>query len=90
MGSSSSKSTTNQKYETKNVNVNETNVLDKSVNNFVANTVSSQAAACSASISQLQTVDLSNMKIEGDLVSNPNPNKIPEKITYFNNLLRAP
>jgi len=31
-----------------------------------------------------------SMKIEGDLVSNPNPNKIPEKITYFNNLLRAP
>lgn len=66
MGSSSS-STTNQKYTTNIVNTTDTNILDKSVNNFVANTVTSQAAACSANISQLQTVDLSNMKIAGDL-----------------------
>ena len=66
MGSSSS-STSNQKYNTNIVNITDTNILNKSVNNFTANTVVSKASECSASISQLQTVDLSGMKIGGDL-----------------------
>ena len=66
MGSSSS-STVNQKYDTTIVNKSDINILNENVNNFVANTVVSQAAACSASISQLQTVDLSGMDVAGDL-----------------------
>jgi hypothetical protein len=31
-----------------------------------------------------------SMKIEGDLVSNPNPDSIPEKITYLEDLLVQP
>lgn len=66
MGSSSS-STVNQKYETNIVNKSDVDILNKNVNNFVANTVVNQAANCSASISQLQLVDLSGMDIAGDL-----------------------
>ena len=40
--------------------------MNKSVNNFVSNTIVNQASACSASITQLQKVDFSNMKVAGD------------------------
>ena len=66
MGGSSS-STVNQKYDTTIVNRSDINVLNKNINNFVADTVVNQASKCSASISQLQSVDLSDMKIAGDL-----------------------
>lgn len=66
MGSSSS-STINQKYDTTIVNRSDINILNENVNNFVANTVVNQASECSASISQLQTIDLSGMDIGGDL-----------------------
>jgi hypothetical protein len=66
MGSSSS-STVNQKYDTTIVNKSDINVLNENINNFVANTVVNQASDCSASISQLQTIDLSGMDVEGDL-----------------------
>jgi hypothetical protein len=71
MGSSSSKtsstSTSNQKYETNIVNKSDTEILNKTVNDFSANTVVKKASDCSANITQLQTVDFSNMKITGDL-----------------------
>lgn len=67
MGSSSSTSNATAKYDTTIVNKSDINVLNESVNNSVSNTVMSQAANCSANISQLQTVDLSNMDIKGDL-----------------------
>lgn len=66
MGSSSS-STSNQKYTTNIVNTVDTNVLNKNINTFNANTTVSQAQACSAGIANNQSVNLSNMKIAGSL-----------------------
>jgi len=66
MGSSSS-STVNQKYDTTVVNKSDIDILNKNVNNFVADTVVNQASKCSASIDQLQSIDLSDMKVAGDL-----------------------
>lgn len=67
MGSSHSSSVVNQKYNTTIVNRSDIDLLNKSINDFVANTVVNQASKCSASISQLQTIDLSGMIIGGDL-----------------------
>lgn len=69
MGGSSSKSssTSNQKYNTNIVNISDTQLFNKSVNNFTADTVVKKASECSANMSQLQSIDLSNMQIEGDL-----------------------
>lgn len=66
MGGSSSSSVT-QKYDTNIVNRSDINVLNQQINDFVANTVVNQAAKCSQSVAQLQTVDLSSMSITGDL-----------------------
>lgn len=66
MGSSSS-STSSQKYETNIVNKSDTEILNKTVNDFSAETVVRKASDCSANITQLQLVDLSNMTIEEDL-----------------------
>lgn len=66
MGSKSS-STSNQKYSTTYVNTTDTNLLNENVNNFVSDTVNTQAKNCSASISQIQNIDISGIKLdEGD------------------------
>lgn len=66
MGGSSSKSTTTNKYDTTVVNNNDLKLLNESVNNFVSNTVVDQASQCSASITQLQNVNFSNINTTGD------------------------
>lgn len=66
MGNSGSKSKVKQIYETNIVNKSDIDILNKSINDFVTNTVVNQASKCSANITQLQTVDLSNMKVAGD------------------------
>lgn len=82
MGSSGSKSKVNQKYETTIINRSDIDILNKSVNDFVTNTVVNQASKCSANITQLQTVDLSNMKIAGDLVIGEIDQKQTAAITF--------
>jgi hypothetical protein len=66
MGGSSSKSSTTNKYNTTVVNKSDLELLNKNVNNFVANTVVNQASNCSASISQLQNVNFSHISTPGD------------------------
>lgn len=67
MGGSSSSSSTNQKYNTTYINQADTNLINTNVNNFVADTVVKQAKGCSASISQLQSIDISNIQAEKDV-----------------------
>lgn len=64
---SKSKSSTTNKSDTTIVNENDLKLLNKSVNDFVSNTVVSQASDCSQSMTQLQDIDFSNMDIGGDL-----------------------
>lgn len=68
MGSSSSKSKTSQTYDTTIINKSDIDILNKSINEFIANTIVKQASNCATSVYQIQTIDLSNMDIEGDLV----------------------
>jgi hypothetical protein len=70
MGAKSS-STVNQTYDSNIVNKSDIDILNKNVNNFVADTVVSQAKKCSASITQLQEVDISNNEVLGDIVIGP-------------------
>lgn len=70
MGNNGSKSTstTNQTYNTTYINKNDTNLLNSSVNSFMADTVSNQAKNCSASISQIQNITFKNVTTGGDFV----------------------
>ena len=67
-GGSKSTSTVNQKYNTTYVNTTDTNLLNTSVNNFISSTVSNQAKNCSASISQIQSVNIENVNTPYDFV----------------------
>lgn len=82
MGSSGSKSKVKQTYDTTIINRSDIDILNKTVNDFVTNTVVNQASKCSANITQLQTVDLSNMKIAGDLVIGEIDQKQTAAITF--------
>lgn len=64
---SSSKSKVKQKFNTTIINQSDVDILNESVNNLIANTIINQASMCSASVYQLQNVDLSGMNISGDL-----------------------
>lgn len=68
MGGSSSKGRATLKYQSLIVNQTDIDILNRSVNDFVANTIINQASHCSASTYQLQEIDLSGMDIGGDLV----------------------
>lgn len=68
MGGSSSKSSTTNTYNTTVVNNNDLNLLNKSVNDFVSNTVVNQASNCSANITQLQSVNITDVSAKGDIV----------------------
>jgi hypothetical protein len=68
MGGSSSKSTTTNTYNTTVVNNNDLELLNKSVNDFVSNTVVNQASNCSANITQLQSVNITDINAKGDVV----------------------
>ena len=61
-----STSTTNQKYNTTYVNTTDTNLLNTSVNDFISSTVSNQAKNCSASITQIQSVNIKDVTTAGD------------------------
>lgn len=65
MGNKTS-SSSNQKYNTTYVNTTDTQLLNQSTNDFISNSVSNQAKACSASISQIQSVKFKNIKVTGD------------------------
>jgi hypothetical protein len=67
MGNSESKSKSKSTSTTNIVNKSDIDILNKNINSFVSNTVVDQAAACSAGISMLQNIDMSNMNIVGDL-----------------------
>jgi hypothetical protein len=66
MGGGSSKSSSSTTSNTNIVTNDDLTLLNKTMNNFVANTVVNQAAKCSAGMNLTQTVDLSNMVVEGD------------------------
>lgn len=66
MGGSSSKSRTTNKYNTTIVNNNDLDLLNQNVNNFVSNTVIDQASKCSSNITQLQNINISKIRSEGD------------------------
>jgi hypothetical protein len=68
MGGSNSKSTTTNKSTTNIVNNSDLNILNENVNDFVSDTVVSQASNCSASMSQMQALNISNVKTKGDFV----------------------
>jgi hypothetical protein len=68
MGGSSSKATTTNTYNTQIVNKNDLELLNKSVNDFVSNTVINQASNCSSTISQLQDVSFTDINAKGDIV----------------------
>ncbi len=65
MGGSAS-STVNQKYNTTIINKSDIELLNKNVNNFIANTIVNQASNCGTNSTQSQTIDMSNMTIEAD------------------------
>jgi hypothetical protein len=65
-GSSSSRSSVTQKYDTTIVKKEDINILSENVNSAISNTVIKQASICSASIAELQKVDFSNMAVGGD------------------------
>lgn len=65
---SSSKSTTNQTYNTTYVNQSDISLLNSSVNSFIADTVSKQAKNCSSSISQIQNVNIKDITTTKDLI----------------------
>lgn len=67
MGNSSSSSTVNQKYNTTLVNQSDINLLNETVNDFIADTIVTQAAKCTSDLQQTQKVDLRNMMIGGNL-----------------------
>ena len=70
MGGSKSKSKTSatNTYDTTVVTNNDLELLNKSVNDFVSNTVVNQASNCSASITQLQNVNISDINSSGSVV----------------------
>lgn len=70
MGGSSSKSTTTNKTDISVVNNSDLQLLNKNVNNFIANTVINQASNCSANISQLQNINFKNINTPGAFVVN--------------------
>lgn len=53
-------------YNSKTVNKSDLNLLNKSVNNFTANSVISDAKSCSANISQVQNVSFENIVTGGN------------------------
>ena len=76
MGWGSSKTSASSSSETNITNENITNTLNKSINNMISNTVIANAASCSASVSQIQNIDLSKLDVAGDLnISGTNQNQ---------------
>lgn len=64
-GSATSRSTQNN--NTNIVTNNDLTLVNKSINDFISNTIVTQASKCSAAIQQLQKIDFSNVKLTGGI-----------------------
>jgi hypothetical protein len=65
-GGSKSSSSTSQKYNTNIVTKDDLNIMSQNLSSAVSTTIMNAAMKCSASITQLQKVQLTNMNVVGD------------------------
>lgn len=70
MGNTAS-STNVQQYKSTIVNKDDISILNESINQSISNTIVNQAKNCSASISQLQDIDLAGTTVEGNFNLGP-------------------
>lgn len=66
MGGGNSKATTSQVYNSTVMNSTDVNAMSYNANYMTSNTIINQAKQCSASISQLQSIDMSNITVGGN------------------------
>lgn len=69
MGANAS-SINNQKYDNTVINRNDLTVMNEVLNNYTTSTIMSNAAACSAGITQMQVIDMSGASVAGDFNAN--------------------